>query len=147
MRIMVINGPNLDMLGYREPAVYGDRKYEDLCAYIQKAADERAVEVAFFQSNYEGKIVELIHDAFFEKYDGVIINAGAYTHYSYAIRDALAVLVCPAVEVHISDVMNREYFRKISVISDVCATRCYGHGFDSYIEALDYIREAIGATD
>ena len=141
MKIMIINGPNLDMLGYREPAVYGSQKYEDLCEYIKKAADERNVEVDFYQSNYEGKLVEIIHDAFFNKYDGVVINAGAYTHYSYAIRDALAILACPAVEVHISDVMNREDFRKISVISEVCAARRFGHGFDSYIEAIDYILE------
>ena len=139
MRVMIINGPNLDMLGYREPSVYGDRKYSDLCEYIKASADERGVGVCFFQSNYEGKIVELIHDAFFENYDGVVINAGAYTHYSYAIRDALAILNCPVVEVHISDVMNREDFRKISVISDVCTTRCFGRGFDSYIDALDQI--------
>ncbi|MCR5323287.1 MAG: type II 3-dehydroquinate dehydratase [Lachnospiraceae bacterium] len=139
MKVMVINGPNLDMLGYREPEVYGSKTYKDLCDYIGKAADELGISVDFYQSNYEGGIVETLHKVFLEKYDGVIINAGAYTHYSYAIRDAIAILNCPVVEVHISDVMNREDFRKISVIEEVCSTRCFGRGFDSYIDALKFI--------
>ena len=140
MRVMVINGPNLDMLGYREPEVYGSKTYKDLCEYIQAAADRMQIEVEFYQSNYEGGIVEMLHKVFMEKYDGVIVNAGAYTHYSYAIRDAIAILSCPVVEVHISDVMKREDFRKVSVIEEVCTTRRFGHGFDSYIEALEFVR-------
>jgi len=140
MKILVINGPNLDMLGYREPAVYGSQKYSDLCDFITKCADGSGIETVIKQSNHEGEIVEWIHDAFFEQYDGMVINAGAYTHYSYAIRDALAILTCPVVEVHLSDVMNREAFRKISVIEPVCTTRCFGKGFESYREALEFIK-------
>ena len=139
MKILVINGPNLDMLGYREPAVYGDKKYSDLCSYIRDKAYELHVDVEILQSNHEGAIVEMIHDAFFKGYDGLIINAGAYTHYSYAIRDALAILTCPIAEVHLSDVMNREDFRKISVIEPVCTVRCFGKGFESYKDALDFM--------
>ncbi len=145
MRVLVINGPNLNMLGYREPAVYGDKKYPELCDYISKCAEEIGVEVKILQSDHEGRIVEILHEAFFEKYDGVVINAGAYTHYSYAIRDALAILTCPKVEVHLSDVMNREDFRKISVIEEVCTARRFGKGFESYKEALEYIKKELSA--
>ncbi|MBP5331329.1 MAG: 3-dehydroquinate dehydratase [Lachnospiraceae bacterium] len=141
MKIMVINGPNLDMLGYREPTIYGSRTYKDLVEYIKAAADKLDIEAEFYQSNYEGGIVETLHKVFLEKYDGVLINAGAYTHYSYAIRDAIEILKCPVVEVHISDVMNRDDFRKISVIEDVCTTRCFGRGFDSYVDGLKFIND------
>ncbi|MCR5685166.1 MAG: type II 3-dehydroquinate dehydratase [Lachnospiraceae bacterium] len=142
MRVMVINGPNLNMLGYREPAVYGDRKYTDLCAFIETISCDMGIDVLVRQSNHEGEIVDWIHELYFEHYDGLVINAGAYTHYSYAIRDALAILSCPVVEVHLSDVMNREDFRKISVIEEVCTARCFGKGFDSYKDALLFIKNA-----
>ena len=141
MKITVINGPNLDMLGSREPGIYGSRTYEDLCGYIREAAQKLEIETEFYQSNYEGGIIETLHSVFLENYDGVLINAGAYTHYSYAIRDAIAILKCPVVEVHISDVMNRDDFRKISVIEEVCTAKCYGRGFDSYIDGLEYIKK------
>ncbi len=145
MKILVINGPNLNFLGIREKNIYGNQDYDYLKKMLEEKAAREDVELEVWQSNHEGAIIDKLQECYFDGTDGIVINPGAYTHYSYAIRDALAVLVCPAVEVHISDVMNREDFRRISVISDVCATRCYGHGFDSYIEALDYIREAIGA--
>ncbi len=107
---------------------------------IEDHAREKGISVELFQSNHEGAIIDKIQEAYLKRIDGIVINPGAYTHYSYAIRDAIAILSCPVVEVHISDVMNREDFRKLSVIEEVCTTRRFGHGFDSYIEALEFVR-------
>lgn len=143
MRIMVINGPNLNMLGVREPDIYGTEDYDDLCFSIEQWADELGFKADVRQSNYEGEIIDFIHEVFDEDYDGLIINPAAYTHYSYAIRDALAILSCPIVEVHLSDIHNREGFRNISVMEDVVTKQICGKGFESYKEALQYFFELL----
>ena len=136
-KIMVINGVNLNMLGIREPAIYGNQTYDDLLNYIGKYAKDKGVEVLFFQSNHEGDIVDCIQECYFKKYDGIIINPGAFTHYSYAIHDAIKGVNIPTVEVHISDITTREDFRQVSVIKPACIAQIMGKGFDSYLEALD----------
>lgn len=140
MRILVINGPNLNMLGMREPEVYGTQTYSDLCNYLISEGQKRDIEVIIKQSNSEGELVTFIQDAFYDLFDGVIINAGAYTHYSYAIHDSLMILRCPKVEVHLSDIDHREEFRKISVIRDAVTTSCYGKGFMSYLDGIEFIQ-------
>ena len=137
MKILVINGPNLNMLGIREPDIYGKSTYNDLVEMIQKSADEKGVEVEFFQSNHEGGIVDRIQEAYGNT-DGIIINPAAYTHTSVAILDALKAVAIPAVEVHISDVDEREPFRKHSYVSMIAKKTIKGKGFLGYIEALEY---------
>jgi len=135
MRILVINGPNINMLGIREKDIYGTGSYQDLLEYIGDYCKEQGIEVGFFQSNHEGGIVDAIQDAY-QKYDGIVINPAAYTHTSIAIPDALKAVDIPAVEVHISDTEKREDFRKKSYIRDVCIDCFSGHGFDGYIMAI-----------
>lgn len=135
-KIMIINGVNLNMLGIREPAIYGNNTYEDLVKYIKTNCSNIDVELKFFQSNIEGEVVNCIHNCYFEKFDGIIINPGAWTHYSYAIFDAIKSVGIPTVEVHISDINTREAFRKISVIEPACIMQIKGKGFDGYIEAI-----------
>ena len=137
MKILVINGPNLNMLGIREPDIYGKATYSDLVELIQKSAEEKGVDIKFFQSNHEGTIVDKIQEAY-GVFDGIIINPAAYTHTSVAILDALKAVAIPTVEVHISDVDEREPFRKLSYVSLVAEKTIKGKGFDGYIEALDY---------
>jgi len=137
-KILIINGPNLNMLGIREPAVYGNRTYADLCDYIKEAADRLSAEVDFFQSNCEGEICTVIQETL-NKYDGIVMNPGAYAHYSYAIHDAIKSVTTPCVEVHISDIHTREEFRRTSVTAPACKTMISGHGFDSYIEGLEIL--------
>lgn len=139
MRILVINGPNLNMLGMRDRSIYGEGTYAELCEHIKATAKKCDLTVDIFQSNHEGAIVDRIQDACYDMYDGVIINAGAYTHYSYAIHDALEILKCDVVEVHLSNIDAREDFRHISVIEDVAAARFYGNGFGSYDDAIAYL--------
>lgn len=142
MRILVINGPNLNMLGVREKHIYGSGTYEDLCSYIRKEAENLNVEVEIFQSNHEGAIIDEIHKAY-QKFDGIVINPGAYTHYSYAIYDALKCVDIKAVEVHISNIHEREDFRKVSVIKGACINQISGFGFDGYKMALEeLVRES-----
>ncbi|HHT92406.1 MAG TPA: type II 3-dehydroquinate dehydratase [Clostridiaceae bacterium] len=136
MKILVINGPNLNMLGIREKDVYGSMTYEDLCNYIMNEAEKLNVEVEIFQSNHEGAIIDEIHKAY-QKFDGIIINPGAYTHYSYAIYDALKSVDIKTIEVHISNIHEREEFRKTSVIKDACINQISGFGFAGYIMALE----------
>ena len=136
MKILVINGPNLNMLGIREPAIYGRKTYADLVAMIEEHAKEKGIDVECFQSNHEGAIVDKIQEAYGNT-DGIVINPGAYTHTSVAILDALKSVGIPAAEVHISDVDAREEFRKISYVSLYCTCRITGKGFDGYIEAMD----------
>jgi 3-dehydroquinate dehydratase-2 len=143
MKILVINGPNLNFLGIREPEIYGNRTYEDLQKLINKSADERMIDVEIFQSNHEGLIVDKIQNAYFDKVDGIVINPAAYTHTSVAILDALKAVNIPAVEVHISDVDSREEFRKISYCSYYCFAKVSGEGFDGYIKALDLLVEKL----
>ena len=137
MKILVINGPNLNMLGIREPDIYGKATYADLVDMIRKSADEKGVEVEFFQSNHEGAIVDRIQEAY-NQADGIIINPAAYTHTSVAILDALKAVAIPTVEVHISDVDEREPFRKLSYVSLIAKKTIKGKGFLGYIEALEY---------
>ena len=139
MMILVINGPNLNMLGIREPEIYGKKRYEDLEDMIYDHCAEIGVGVDVLQSNHEGEIVEMIQDAYDDEYDAIIINPAAYTHTSVAILDALKAVGVPAVEVHISDLSKRESFRQISYVSEYCEHRIIGHGFEGYIEAVDYL--------
>ena len=140
MRILVINGPNLNLLGVREPGIYGDRSYAALCALIEDYAAQKGVEVRLFQSNHEGAIVDEIQAAL-GRFDGIVINPAAYTHTSIAILDALKAVALPAMEVHISDVAAREPFRQISYAGMACRRSFIGLGFDGYLRAIDALLE------
>ena len=143
MRILVINGPNLNFLGIREKAVYGNQDYNYLCQMIRDKAAADGDEVELYQSNHEGAIIDRIQAAYSDGTDGIVINPGAYTHYSYAIHDALkSIENITKVEIHISDIQSREEFRKVSVTAPACDAQIYGHGLNGYLEAMDYIREA-----
>ena len=137
-KILIINGPNLNMLGIREPAVYGSRTYKDLCDYIKTSAKKLGAKVEFFQSNAEGDICTKIQKSL-GKYDGIVMNPGAYAHYSYAIHDAIKSVTTPCVEVHISDIEKREEFRRTSVTAPACVKMISGHGFDGYVEGLEML--------
>ncbi|MCQ2503006.1 MAG: type II 3-dehydroquinate dehydratase [Saccharofermentans sp.] len=139
MKILVLNGPNLNMLGIREPDIYGSSTYDDLISLIKSHCKEKGIEVECLQSNHEGVLVDYIQQAFFDKVDGIVINPGAYTHTSVALLDALKAVQIPAVEVHISKVNEREAFRQISYVSYYCSKTITGKGFDGYIEAIDYL--------
>ncbi len=141
MKILVINGPNLNMLGIREPKIYGSGTYDELIKKIAENCHEHSDECVFFQSNHEGALVDRIQQAYFEKTDGIVINPGAYTHTSVAILDAVKAVNIPTVEVHISNVNSREEFRRISYIRAVCIASVSGEGFDGYIHACDILRE------
>ena len=134
-KILVLNGPNLNLLGLREPGVYGTDSYEEICNRIRDKAAELGMEADCCQSNSEGGLIDRLHAAM-GMYDGVILNAGAYTHYSYAIRDAIAAIKLPVVEVHLSNIHAREEFRHTSVIAPVCRGQIAGFGPDSYLLAL-----------
>ena len=136
MKILVINGPNLNMLGIREPGIYGQETYETLLQKIGTYCEQKGIDVEFFQSNHEGALVDAIQSAFGTK-DGIVINPGAYTHTSIAILDAVKAINLPTVEVHISDVSKREEFRQISYIRAACIKTIAGHGTDGYLEAID----------
>ena len=138
MKILVINGPNINLLGLREPEIYGSKNYNDLLAFIKLIAEENGVEISCFQSNSEGAIVDKIQQAYGE-YDGIVINPAAYTHTSIAIPDALKAVGIPAVEVHLSDIYKRESYRQISYTSEACVTTIAGKGFEGYREAILYI--------
>lgn len=135
MKILVINGPNLNLLGVREPEIYGRRTLDDLNADLLKQAAQLGAECTFFQSNSEGELITAVHSVLTE-YDGCVINAGAYTHYSYALRDAIASVDKPFIEVHMSNVHAREEFRHTSVISAVCSGVIAGFGENSYLLAV-----------
>ena len=141
MKILVLNGPNINFLGIREKGIYGNQDYDTLVKMIEEKAQELGVEVEVFQSNYEGGLIDRIQKAYFEKADGIIINPGAFTHYSYAIRDAIAAIKIPCIEVHISNVHAREEFRHHSVISPVCKGVICGFGFTSYYLAVQALSE------
>ena len=140
MKILVINGPNLNMLGIREPDIYGRETYESLLQKIGNYAAEKGVEVSFYQSNHEGGLVDAIQGAY-NTVDGIVINPGAYTHTSIAILDAAKSVGLPMVEVHISDVSKREEFRQVSYIRAACIATIAGHGTDGYLEAIDLLME------
>ena len=135
MRILIINGPNINMLGIREPEVYGKRTYQDLIHYVEGAAQALDVEVDFFQSNHEGALVDRIQEAL-GIYDGIVMNPAAYTHTSIALLDALKAVQIPCVEVHISDVSEREDYRQVSYVREACVATISGKGFDGYVEGI-----------
>lgn len=143
MKILVLNGPNLNFLGIREPNVYGKETYQDLVNKINEHAKKNDIEVEVFQSNHEGALIDKIQESFFNKVDGIIINPGGYTHTSIAILDALKSVNKPAVEVHISDVTKREDFRQISYVRLACQKTITGLGLDGYLVAMDYLKEEL----
>lgn len=140
MKILVINGPNLNMLGVREPEIYGHANYDDLIALISAEAKKLQIDVAFFQSNNEGALVDAIQQAY-HQIDGIIINPAAYTHTSIALLDAVKAVDIPTVEVHLSDPDQREEFRKTSYIRSACMATIKGKGFEGYVEALHLLKE------
>lgn len=146
MKILVINGPNLNLLGIREPGIYGESTYDDLCCLIRKKAKALGVEVSLYQSNSEGGIVTRIQEALGRE-NAIIINPAAYTHTSIAILDALKAVDLPAAEVHISDVSKREPFRQISYAGMACEAHYIGLGFDGYLKALEYLAEKYGEKE
>lgn len=143
MKILVINGPNLNMLGIREPDIYGSNTYKDLCALIENYAEQKGIEVKLYQSNYEGDIVTEIQKAY-DSFDGIVINPAAYTHTSVAILDALKAVALPTIEVHISDVDSREEFRSVSYVRAACIKTISGEGFSGYLKAIDTLLEYKG---
>ena len=144
MKILVMNGPNLNMTGIRKKNVYGAETLADINAELKAYGESKGCEMSFYQSNHEGALIDVIHESK-DKYDGVVLNAGAYTHYSYAIRDAIEAVAdyTPFVEVHMSDIQKREDFRKISVITDVCVKQISGFGKDSYKMGIDLLCEIL----
>lgn len=140
MKILVINGPNLNMLGLREPDIYGSSTLADLTEMIKTHCDKKNIEVDFYQSNHEGCIVDRIQEAY-GNIDGIVINPAAYTHTSVAIADALKAVSIPTVEVHISDVSTREPFRQISYVHDCSKKSIIGQGFDGYLQAINFLSE------
>jgi len=138
MKILIINGPNLNLLGEREPEVYGSETLDDINRWIESHEVSKEHELSFFQSNHEGSIIDYLH-GHRKSADGVVINAGGLTHYSVALRDAIAGCQIPTVEVHISDIHAREDFRKVSMIEDVCLIQISGHGKQGYVEGIDFL--------
>lgn len=141
MNLLVINGPNINFLGIREKGIYGTKDFNSLIEMLEEKAKELGITIETYQSNCEGEIIDRIQKAYYDKVDGIIINPGAYTHYSYAIRDALASIDVPKIEVHISNVHKREEFRHVSVTAPVCTGQIVGLGFQGYLLAVDAILE------
>lgn len=141
MKILVINGPNLNMVGIREKGIYGTRDFEDICNYIKEEGQKRNIDIKLFQSNIEGEIINEIHNAYYEKYDGIIINPGAFTHYSYAILDAIKAVNINTVEVHLSNIHEREEFRHKSVIAPACIGQICGFKEFGYVMAMEALKE------
>ena len=142
MKILVLNGPNINMLGIREPGVYGTESFSDLLALLERTAAEESIEIVQFQSNHEGILVDKIQEAY-GVFDGIVINPAAYTHTSIAILDALKAVNIPAVEVHISDVKSREAFRQVSYAGMACCKTIMGHGIEGYREAILHLKEML----
>ena len=141
MKILVINGPNINFLGIREKNIYGVQDYDHLLGMISEKGKKMGAPIEVFQSNHEGAIIDRIQDAYSDGTDGIVINPGAYTHYSYAIHDALSSVTMPKIEIHISDITAREDFRKISVTKDACDGQIYGLGLEGYIKAIDMVSD------
>lgn len=139
MKILVINGPNLNMVGIREKGIYGTRDFNDICDYIKKEGQKRNIDIDLYQSNIEGEIINEIHKAYYDKYDGIIINPGAFTHYSYAIFDAIKAVNINTVEVHLSNIHAREEFRHKSVIAPACIGQICGFKEFGYVMAMEAI--------
>ena len=138
MKLLVLNGPNLNMLGIREPDIYGKETYDDLCRMVKKHAEKRGIDVALYQSNHEGDLIDRIQMAYGE-IDGIVFNPGGYTHTSVALCDAVKAVGIPTVEVHISDVASREDFRQVSYVRAACIATVTGHGLKGYLEAMDLL--------
>ena len=138
-KIMIINGPNLNFLGIREKDIYGNDDYESICSYIKDKFSDKKVRIDILQSNSEGKIIDFLQSAYFRNFDGIVINPGAYTHYSYAIFDAIKSILIPTVEVHLSNIHEREAFRKTSVTAPACIAQSYGKGKEGYVEAVELL--------
>lgn len=143
MKLLVLNGPNINMLGIREPDIYGKSTYEDLKNKVKKWGEDNSITVIEYQSNHEGDLIDQIQGAYFAKFDGIVINPGAYTHTSIGILDAIKAVSIPTVEVHISHVNEREDFRKISYVGMVAKKTIAGYGLDGYIMALDYLKDLL----
>ena len=139
MNILVINGPNLNLLGIREPKIYGYETLEELMMWVEQSTKSSEHKFKFYQSNHEGEIIDILHDER-QWADGVLINAGAYSHYSYAIRDAILAINTPTIEIHLTDINRREKFRSISVIKDVCKATVKGLGKNSYLEGIKILQ-------
>ncbi len=139
MKLLIINGPNLNFLGIREKEIYGQQDYDYLLQIIEEKAKELQCQVEVFQSNHEGALIDRIQDAYSDGTEGIIINPGAYTHYSYAIHDALASVTMPKVEIHISDINAREEFRKVSVTAPACDHQIVGKGLQGYLLAMEWM--------
>lgn len=137
MHILLLNGPNLNLTGLREPDVYGTKSYDAICAQLLKEAEKRDIDLDIRQSNHEGLLIDWVHEAFLKKFNGIIINAGAYTHYSYALHDALKASALPVVEVHMSNIHAREEFRHTSVIAPACLGQICGFGPQGYVLAME----------
>ena len=138
MKLLILNGPNINMVGIREKNIYGTESFEDIIRIVKKYASEKGIEVKCLQSNHEGDLVDWIQSAWFEKYDGIVMNPGAYTHTSIAIADAVkAIMPIPVIEVHISDIIAREEFRHVSYAAPYCLEQIKGHGINGYLEAID----------
>ena len=142
MKILVINGPNLNLLGKREPDIYGSETLDEIEQWLCEQPDTTSMELKFFQSNHEGVIIDTIHEVI-GRFDGIIINPGAFTHYSYAIRDAIEAVNIPTVEVHLSDIYKREDFRKISVIKPVCVQQICGLGKVGYLNGVKVLKNLL----
>ena len=142
MKILIINGPNLNFLGIREPHIYGDTTYKDICKQIQTYCKQNKIKVKIIQTNHEGKIIDLLQKSHFNlKLKGIILNAGGYTHTSVAIKDAISSINKPVIEVHLSDISKREDFRKISLITENCVATFMGEHLNSYIKAINYLKD------
>lgn len=139
MKLYIVNGPNLNLLGLREPDIYGRKTYEDLVNELTAYCEEKGVEPIFVQSNHEGELVSAIQNAYFDEADGIVLNPAAYTHTSIALLDALKAVALPTVEVHLSDVASREAFRQVSYVREACIATITGKGFDGYREAIDLL--------
>ena len=144
MKLLILNGPNLNLLGIREPAIYGSETYADLCERIRAHAAARGIEVRLVQSNHEGDLVDAIQTAYFDGLDGIVLNPGAYTHTSIALLDAVKGVGLPCVEVHISDPDTREEFRCVSYVRAACTATVKGHGTKGYLEAIDLLVDRLG---
>ena len=147
MKFLIINGPNLNMLGIREPEIYGRETYDDLRRMAAEGCGKLGVEVDFFQSNHEGALVDAIQQAYFDRVDGIILNPGAYTHTSVALLDAVKAVGIPTVEVHISDVRQREDFRQVSYVRAACVKTIMGRGLAGYVEAAAYLKALLDGAD
>ena len=145
MKLLILNGPNLNMLGIREPEIYGRKTYPDLEQFLHNSAEELGVEIEVFQSNSEGALIDKIQEAYFRKLDGIVINPAGYTHTSIAILDALKAVALPAVEVHLSNISEREAFRQISYTAMACEKSYAGLGFEGYRMAFQYLLDRHGS--